>query len=176
VSGWETVLVAEPITFVSADLVLFREYFCWVSLKHFAIDGSASDTELLAALREHDQFHDHYAGQPVEEQDHHSLHGPYELSRVTVEAFQVVEPAIATEEVKFWVATWSDNDDLSGIEDRIDREVAGFLLAPSLYALRGMTSADQHEWGWVVGSQGFHEYVAIDKGAGTLTLLVAADD
>ena len=78
--------MAGLITFVSADIVGFDEYFCWVSLKHFAIDGSATDTELLTALRAHDQFHDHYAGQPVEEQTHHSLHGPYELSPVTAEA------------------------------------------------------------------------------------------
>jgi hypothetical protein len=44
-------------------------------------------------------------------------------------------------------------------------------------ALRGTSEQSaEHEWGWVVGLIGFHEFVIIDRAAAMLTLLIASDD
>jgi hypothetical protein len=45
-----------------------------------------------------------------------------------------------------------------------------------LYRLADLRATAEHDWGWVVGHGGFHEFVAIDHTASTLTLIVASDD
>ena len=40
-----------------------------------AIQSEPSKLMLLTRLIEHEQYHDHYAGQDPTEQSHHSLHG-----------------------------------------------------------------------------------------------------
>jgi hypothetical protein len=42
--------------------------------------------------------------------------------------------------------------------------------------LEDLRATAEHEWGWVVGQGGFHEFVAIDRPAERLRLIVASDD
>lgn len=77
-----------PLVFVSHEMVRFGANETWVDLKSFSIKSEASDLSLLASLIDHDQYHDHYAGQEASEQSHHSLHGPYRLEAITPEVFE----------------------------------------------------------------------------------------
>jgi hypothetical protein len=53
---------------VSHDIVHFRPYYTWVDLEYFAIQPEVSVRSLLAHLIEHEQYHDHYAGQDLAEE------------------------------------------------------------------------------------------------------------
>jgi hypothetical protein len=48
--------------------------------------------------------------------------------------------------------------------------------ATSCYQLPDMRDTAQHDWGYVVGSDGFHEFVLINRQTNNVALLVASDD
>lgn len=56
------------------------------------------------------------------------------------------------------------------------RVFALFREADELLTLGPMPDENRHEWGWVVGHAEFHEFVAINRGRATLSLIVASDD
>jgi hypothetical protein len=166
-----------PVTFVSHDIVVFRPYRTWVDLKYFAIQTDVSDRSLLAHLIEHEQYHDHYAGQDPTEQSHHSLHGPYRLAAITPGAFEPVPAQAAAEELRGWVSSWVvPEEDGPEVEATLAAEVLPKLDGESILRLPDLRVSAEHEWGWVVGQTGFHEIVIIDRAAAMLTLLVASDD
>ena len=42
--------------------------------------------------------------------------------------------------------------------------------------LPDLRETSEQDWGWVVGTSGFHEVVIVERAASMLTLLVASDD
>jgi hypothetical protein len=163
--------MSAPVTFVSHDIVHFRPYDTWVDLKYFAIRSEASDTTLLAHLIEHEQYHDHYAGQ-----DPTSLHGPYRLDAITPATFESVSSQAAREELRGWVSSWVDPEDGPEVEATLAAEILPRLDGDALLRLPDLRQSAEHEWGWVVGNAGFIEVVIIDGEPAMLTLLVASDD
>jgi hypothetical protein len=55
-------------------------------------------------------------------------------------------------------------------------EVLPRVSAESIFRLPDPRGTAEHDWGWVVGVQGFHELVVIDRGSLGLTFLVASDN
>lgn len=166
-----------PVTFVSHDIVHFRPYDTWVDLKYFAIQTDVPDQSLLAHLIEHEQYHDHYAGQDPSEQSDHSLHGPYRLAAITPGVFRAVPAQAAREELRGWVSSWGDpEEDGPEVEATLAAEVLPKLDGDLILRLPDLRESAEHEWGWVVGNTGFHEIVNIDRASAMLTLLVASDD
>lgn len=148
--------------------------FCWVDIKRFVIDDDGSDEDLLATLIRHRQYQDHYAGQDPTQQAQHNLHGPYRLEAITPAVFEPSTPEQAREIIQ----SWADNPQPQPphIRHRVEQRVYPLLSSGTLYRLPDLRATAQHEWGWVVGFAGFHEFVAIDRAAATLTLIVASDD
>ncbi|MEG8183221.1 hypothetical protein [Nocardia terpenica] len=62
------------------------------------------------------------------------------------------------------------------IQAELDTQVFPLLETPRLFQLPDLRPDAQHDWGWVVGVDGFHELVVIDQPDQVLTLVVAADD
>jgi hypothetical protein len=165
------------MTFVSHELVHFRPYDTWVDLKYFAIQPEESDRTLLAQLIEHEQYHDHYAGQDPTEQSHHSVHGPYRLAAITPGVFEPVTSHAASDELRDWVASWvAAEEDGPEVEATLAAEVLPRLTGDAILRLPNLRETSEHDWGWVVGNSGFHEVVIIERAASMLTLLVASDD
>jgi hypothetical protein len=50
------------------------------------------------------------------------------------------------------------------------------LHAGVLYKLSNPGADDEHKYGFVTGSLGFHEFVVIDRNTRSLHLVVASDD
>jgi hypothetical protein len=169
--------MSASVTFVSHDFVHFRPYDTWVDLKYFGIRPEVSNHSLLAHLIEHEQYHDHYAGQDPTEQSHHALHGPYRLEAISPGAFKSVAAQEAGQELREWVFSWvvPEEDGLE-VEAKLVAEVLPRLDGDSIFRLPDLRETAEHEWGWVVGHAGFHEFVIIDHAAAMLTLLVASDD
>ena len=169
--------VTARLTFLDHQLVVFKPYFHWVDIKRFAVDPTSSDRDLFSALIGSPEYHDHYAGQATEEQDHHSLHGPYELGAISPGVYEQSNPEEARVHLRRWLSAWLD-----GEQERVE-VLAQFndLVLPRLggdtvYRLPDLRSTAEHEWGWVVGVDGFHEFVVMDRASRLLTLLVASDD
>jgi len=170
--------MSEVVTFVSHELVIFRPFDTWVDLKFFEIQTEAPDHSLLARLIEDVQYHDHYAGQDPSEQSQNDLHGPYWLDAITAEVFEPVSGASAGQELREWVSSWADpqDEDRPEVEAKLAADVLPHLDGDSILRLPDLRQTAEHEWGWVVGNAGFHEFVVINRAAATLTLLVASDD
>jgi hypothetical protein len=173
--------VRDEVTYEGSTFINFRDYrfqdakapaYRWVDVKRlrFASD-SAGDKELLAALIGHEQFRDDYAGGGVEPEG--LRHGPYWLRAVTPDAYE----AVGRERSDRILREWADRFENVPAELAADlrREVFDRLAAADrVYHLRELGDDALHDWGGVHSE--FHEFVCVDRSAGQLTLLVAADD
>lgn len=131
----------------------------------------------MAALIEHEQYRDHYAGQDPADQSDHSLHGPYRLEAITPAVFRTLTAEAARRQLRTWVSSWVDfEDDGPEVEEKLATEVLPKVTGDTVLRLPDLRDSAEHEWGWVVGRTGFHEFVIIDRAAAMLTLLVASDD
>jgi hypothetical protein len=145
----------------------------WVSIKVFALPADIDDQSALAAMIAHVRYRDSYAG--TGDQDMVDKHGPYWLGAITPQTFTVADPTEAQALIRTWAGyyvRWHDAD-----REAMDREVyARIQRASVIYQLPDIRATAQHDWGEVVGGDGFHEFVVIGRAAGELALIVASDD
>lgn len=145
----------------------------WLKIKVFALPADVDDQTALALLISHVRYRDSYAG--TGDKDMVDIHGPYRLDAITADSFTVADPA----EVQTLIATWAEfyGPWRQGDRDAMDREVyARIDAATAIYGLPDMRATARHDWGEVVGGDGFHEFVAINRTSGELALIVASDD
>jgi hypothetical protein len=169
--------VSSRLTFLDHQLVVFKPYYHWADIKRFVMDPTVGDQDLLSALIETDEYHDHYAGQTTVEQKHHSLHGPYELAAITPGLYEKSSTGEARDRMRDWLSAWLDgNPERFGVLAQFHEVVLPHLDGDAVYRLPELRSIAEHEWGWVVGVDGFHEFVVLDHANRLLTLFVASDD
>jgi hypothetical protein len=167
--------VYEVLRYAGATMIhLEAGTFQWVSIKRFESNGDLPDAELLAALIGHPQYHDHYAGGDIEHQGRHNLHGPYDLAHITTASFVPTTAADGRQLVQSWADSLCPQP--VDVQKELGDQVYATLDAASVYQLPDLRPGAQHEWGWVVGSTGFHEFVAISQDRTRLVLIVASDD
>lgn len=168
------------LTAAGEQLVYEREIFInpavtrqWVSIKVFALSASVDDRTALALLIDNMRYRDSYAG--TGDKDMVTIHGPYWLSAITPDTFVIADPDAADTLIRTWAeyyAPWPEADrEAMGLE--VDRRIAA---ATAIYELPNIRATAQHDWGEVVGTDGFHEFVAINRDNGELALIVASDD
>ncbi|WP_107502381.1 nucleotidyltransferase domain-containing protein [Streptomyces sp. 3211.6] len=146
--------------------------FRWLDTKHFRLPAAPlPDTGLLAALIAHEQFRDDYAGGGVLPLGRR--HGPFWRRLITPAAYAPVPAADAAHLLRTWADQYGPVPE--ELEADLRREAFARLTpATTIHHLTGVGEDDFHDWGGVHGE--FHELVVIDRAAGHLTLLVAADD
>ncbi|MBB3606431.1 hypothetical protein FHT40_006122 [Mycolicibacterium sp. BK556] len=165
---------------VELRLIYEREVFInppvtrqWVSIKVFALPGDVEDQTALAWMIAHVRYRDSYASSTFV--DAKTIHGPYQLSAITPHVFIVADSDDVDALIRTWSACyvrWPDAD-----VDAMQREVyARTNQATVIYQLPDIRATARHDWGDVVGRDGFHEFVIIDRAASELALLVASDD
>jgi hypothetical protein len=163
-----------------SSFINFRRYvpdpkehgFRWVDIKqlHFSAE-SVDDRGLLAALVGHEQFRDDYAGGGVLTAG--LRHGPYWLRLITPDLYEPISQEKAVQIVREWVDPLRDVP--TELEGDLQREVFDRLAAADgIYYLSELGDEAIHDWGRV--HDYFHEFVLIDRSAGRITLIVAADD
>ncbi|MFE7760452.1 hypothetical protein [Streptomyces sp. NPDC057438] len=129
------------------------------------------DSGLLAALIGHERFRDDYAGGGVLPDG--ARHGPYWLRVITPDLDELVSEEHAARILREWVEPLLEVS--TELESDMRREVFDRLaVADALYHLSELGDEALHDWGRVHDC--FHELVLIDRSAGQLTLVVAADD
>jgi hypothetical protein len=173
--------VEEVLDYRDQVFINFRDFafedprdhgYRWVDLKRFGLASMACDDQrLLDALIRHAQFRDDYAGGGVDPMG--ILHGSYWLDRITTEAYEPVTETTAIGVLDSWARQYGELPRLLG--EALEREVYALVRAArGRHRLRALGETAFHDWGWVHGD--FHELVVVDRDAGSLALIVAADD
>lgn len=155
--------------------------YLWIHLKHFEIDPTHTDHDLLADLVATNAFADSYDTpfDPEHRPTEPAPHGPW-LRRI-IQPERYTPTTAPAAEATLW--TWADNPNLSPSPYRhgddviadIALRVLPLFHRGNLYQLTnpGLEEARSHS---VTGDGGFHEFVAIDREARRLHLIVASDD
>ncbi|MFD4657815.1 hypothetical protein ACFWP2_19550 [Kitasatospora sp. NPDC058444] len=143
----------------------------WVHMKRFHLPSDApDDRDLLAALIAHPEFRDTYDGAGVWLEPRH---GQWWSDRITPDTYLAVDEATATGVISSWVADGVPVP--ADLEERLQEAVyTPIRRATSRYALGDLPDDAHHDYGPI--HIAFHELVLIDRRAGLLVLLVAADD
>lgn len=172
--------VALSLEFVGEDLAVERPARCWISTKRFRFSSSLNDEALLLALLDDRQYADHYAGGTPETQGEHQAHGPYRRAAIVLASFELVSGEQALTTVNDWAVSWVEpaadpassplSAPMQGAIEPLERP------GVQIYQLTGIDDDARHDWGWVVGTHGFHEFVVIDGAQSSIDLLVASDD
>ncbi|TVZ79111.1 MULTISPECIES: hypothetical protein [unclassified Streptomyces] len=169
------------VTHEGRAFINFRNYsfqdpwshgFRWVDVKRLTFPAeSVGDRELLAALIGHEQFRDDYAGGGVLPEG--TRHGPYWLRMVTPDVYEPLSGEKSAHILRQWANQFGRVP--AELEADLQQEVFDHLSAADhIYYLSGLGDDAFHDWGGVHDC--FHEFVLIDRSAGQISVLVAADD
>ncbi|MGW4425992.1 hypothetical protein [Streptosporangium sp. NPDC004631] len=168
----------ETLRYQDQIFINFREFdfdhhaYRWVDIKRFGLSGpDADDARLLAELIGHERYRDDYAGGGV---DAGGLrHGPYWLRNVSPAAYERTDEVSASAILRGWAEQFGPLP--VELLVRLENEVHPLVAkAAERYRLKNLGHGAFHDWGGV--HIDFHELVLVDRIAGTLSLLVAADD
>ncbi|WP_326658992.1 hypothetical protein [Streptomyces sp. NBC_00385] len=172
----ENQLTHEASTFINFRDYKFRDPkahgYRWVDIKHLRLPAeSVGGRELLAALIGHEQFRNDYAGGGVLTDG--TRHGPYWLELVTPDAYEAVSRKECAHTLWGWANQFGDVP--SKLNADLQQEVFDRLAAADhVHYLNGLGDGAVHDWGGV--HEDFHEFVLVDRSAGRISLVVAADD
>ncbi|MFB8004003.1 hypothetical protein [Nocardia sp. NPDC056000] len=156
------------------SILLDRATYHWVRLETFRFGSARLVSELLSALIAHPRYRDTFATE-FAGQGTHLLHGPYRVEHISAATFEPITSLSARKLLQ----DWANNAGVPvspEVQAELDTRVFPLLESPMLFQLPDLRPDAQHDWGEVVGVDGFHEIVAIDEGDHVLVLIVAADD
>lgn len=169
------------IRFRDQQVVNFRRFafpdpaehgYRWVDVKCFELTAAPpTDRAVLEALITEDRFADDYAGGGIGTDA--AIHGPYQLDHITAEAYEGLDTQSAVGVLTSWARQYGSVP--ADLADALSERVYALIAsASSCYKLRDLDKAARHDWAGVHTQ--FHELVAINRVAGTVALIVAADD
>jgi hypothetical protein len=155
--------------------------FMWIQLTRFAMSPSQTDHSLLASLVSSPGYvHDyasHFDGETAATLS--AVHGRWLRSAIHPELFEPCTATTAESVLQAWAddQIWTDLG-LPSAACRSTRleTVCALLRSGDLYRLNNPGSEAEHEYGWVTGGVGFHEFVVIDRSIRTIHVIVASDD
>jgi hypothetical protein len=165
----------------SAYLPLGEDTFMWVLTVSFAVSASPTNRAVIQSIIQAPQYgydfaspFDGYAASPTPD-----LHGRWWRRHIGVEQFEACSAVAAVDVVRRWATEqeWAEADFalppevLEKLED-----VYADLLRGVVYQLRNPSVECEHEYGWVPGGMGFHEFIVIDTDRHEAKLIVACDD
>lgn len=167
---------------VGSDIVRLDEgTYMWIALAHFGYEAAQDDRSLLAALIATPAYADDYAApfDPAAVVTEPAVHGRWWRASIHPERFT---PWTAPD-AESLLQDWAGHQDWTtpgfrqppDVQQRL-RGVYALLRSGELYKLDNPGPADEHDWGWVTGTRGFHEFVVIDHDRRRVHLVVASDD
>ncbi|WP_448629745.1 hypothetical protein [Cellulomonas soli] len=167
---------------VGSDTVhLARGTFMWIALTRFAIEQGMDDLSLLGCLIATPGYAHDYAS-PFDERaivTEPAVHGRWWRSSIRPASFERWTAAEAEALLQRWadVQDWTDPAfrQPPAVQGRL-HDVYALLRSGTAYHLINPGPADEHEYGYVTGQSGFHEFVVIDRPGGLVHVVVASDD
>ncbi len=173
-AGPDAIPVEERLVYQGEVFINFRTSRQWVVIKLFTLPPDTNDDEVLTLLIGHVRYRDSYASRDFK--DAKTIHGPYWLHAITPEVFSHA----SAQDAEALLRTWAEYQAPlpAARRDQMESELYPRIRsATALYQLADLRDTAEHDWGSSVGSDsGFHEFVLIDRRAGSVALVVASDD
>lgn len=153
----------------------------WIQLTHFDTETGQDDRALLASLIASPAYADDCASPfdaaaPVTEP---AVHGRWWRSSIHPERFVPWAASDAMSLIQKWAdeQDWTDRDfrQPPAVQRRL-KDVYALFQTGDLYKLDNPAPEHEHEYGFVTGDLGFHEFVVIDRNTRTVHLVIASDD
>jgi hypothetical protein len=154
-------------------LKLENGLYLWIDVKRFRLPEPVdSELDALDLLIRDPQFRDHYTS-PNSQRDDATMHGPYRLSSISRESFEVADRLKAATVIDDFLSLYGGPGETKATEirERIDPLIESASL---VYRLRDLGEEAQHDFGWVLDD--FNELVLVDLAGRNLALVVAAGD
>jgi len=155
----------------------------WVDLMTFGIASASTDDELLAALMATPAYrHDYCSPFDPADMDYPgaSRHANWWLDRLAPSMFERVGADAAVDAVRSWAVEQDWAAHYAGPSDEtraaLRDKVLSLFTNGGVFRLQPPGDEAFHDYGGVVGSTGYHEFVVIDRESAVLHLIVAADD
>jgi len=170
------------LPFVGDDIVhLDAGTYMWVQLTHFLIDPAHDDQAILERLIESPGYQYDYASPfpSAAEVRPLGIHGRWRIDAIHPGLFAPSTAEAAKVEIDAWAndQDWTDPE-YSQPPDVLQRleNIYSVLGSGTVLKLRNPPSEAEHDYGFVTGSGGFHEFIVIDRALRTLHVIVASDD
>jgi hypothetical protein len=169
--------VRGPLSYVGQSAFSLDEgTWAWVMLTVFAAEPKAATPDLLRALLAESTYQDDYVGSGPGA----PAHGPYRLECLSAESFAPVSPEEARSVIQDWaveLADWANDAPVSEkLQTRLDRQVYSLFDGAEVLRLPEPGPKETHDFAWILGIHGYHEFLAIDRTSRRLTVVVATDD
>lgn len=168
------------LTFASSTGINSRESgpdFRWMDVQRFTVREPTNVRLMLSAMLSDPMYDYSYAEprRPGEALPRKDLHGPYRVDALSEDSFVEVGKEAAQARLRQWANTHGPLP--THLADEFARFIDAHLPGGHLILeLPDMRATSSHDWGWVIGSDGFLEFVVIAPDLRSLTLFVASDD
>lgn len=146
----------------------------WIDGKRFRAERALSADAAVDALLAEPEYRDHYCS-PENDSAGGPLHGPYWADKIKPNDFQPVSRAECASILRRWREQWCGDEPDADADAVVDRALTLIGAATDRRYLRDLRAEAEHDWGWVVGFGGFHEFLLVLPD-GEVDLLVASDD
>ncbi|WP_135457108.1 hypothetical protein [Mycobacterium sp. DL99] len=152
--------------------------YSWCTLLTFAIPATGSGTDVINSVLAHPRYGDDCASPWTGKPD--PVHGPYRLESLNSDGFQRCSRAEAVASLWSWPAAnlspWVSSEFLLSRELVMAWTSPILSTADEIYRLSVPREGNEHSYGWVVGLNGFHEFVAVCRQRAAATVIIASDD
>jgi hypothetical protein len=155
--------------------------YMWLQVAKFTIENTGSDHDVISAVIHSPEYAYDYAS-PFETRGgitEPGLHGRWWRDRLSADLFMGCSPDDARDVIDAWATDqeWTDPEfkQPTAVLEALD-DLYTLLRAGDVYQLRNPDLEHEHEYGWVTGAGGFHEFVVINRAEHQVTLIVATDD
>lgn len=170
------------LTLVGADVVsIGKNTFMWVQITHFAMEAQEDASSVLKELIASPGYAHDYASPFNKERlsAEPAVHGRWWRGAIHVELFRPCSAELAFSILRRWASAggaFGRNARASvPVADAL-QAVDGLLQSGDVFKLDNPGKEDEHEYGFVTGALGFHEFVVIDQSERMVHLIVASDD
>jgi hypothetical protein len=144
-----------------------------VDIKTFGIGDGFNDVTLIKNTLDQGAYVDSDA-EVSPELRHGAVHGPYRLAAIDPHAFTPVSAGEAKSLLRAWV-TGAEADGQPTPAGLLSNVYALLDAADAVYRFPVLAEESSHEYGPVVGSAGFHEFITIERIGHRLNVIVASD-
>lgn len=166
---------------VSDHLDMAEHSYMWILVVRFDLTDALDDAGVIAAVINSPQYGYDFAS-PFDgdaSPSHPEIHGRWWRTYVTADHFHPCAPAHAVEVVRHWAEEqdWTDSEFTQppDVQERLE-DAYSLLRSGQVYELSNPPAEHEHDYRWVMGRNGFHEFVVVRRTDQTAFLIAACDD
>jgi len=163
-------------------ILLNDDAWRWIAVKRFRQDRPSEhpESDVLPALLSNPSYVDDHASPDgrtyafAEGSTAEPIHGRYRLDALSPDLFDLVSPDHASAVLTGWLEQEGPFNS-EPVEGDLDEVFDLLRQSPMIFQLRTLGDEALHDWGWVVGKQGFHELVVVEPEGGVVVIVAGHD-